>query len=129
MIDNQLVTQENVALIDKDGNVNLATITETEINSYKSISNQLNENDANSILNYGAEIQNAIAKQNRKTNPFNLPFFIAKTIALLGDFIGAKFPLDSNKLNKITSDLTFEDTKARKVLEWKPNNVLDYYKK
>lgn len=63
MIDNQLVTQENVALIDKDGNVNLATITETEINSYKSISNQLNENDANSILNYGAEIQNAIAKQ------------------------------------------------------------------
>ncbi|AYN05460.1 toxic anion resistance protein [Flavobacterium sp. 140616W15] len=63
MIDNQLVTQENVALIDKDGNVNLATITETEINSYKSISNQLNENDANSILNYGADIQNAIAKQ------------------------------------------------------------------
>lgn len=75
------------------------------------------------------ELSNAIAKQNRKTNPFNLPFFIAKTIALLGDFIGAKFPLDSNKLNKITSDLTFEDTKARKVLEWKPNNVLDYYKK
>lgn len=62
-MENQLVTQENSALIDKDGNVNLATITEAEVNSYKSISNQLNENDANSILNYGAEIQNSIAKQ------------------------------------------------------------------
>ncbi|MDY0987119.1 TelA-like protein [Flavobacterium sp. ACN2] len=62
-MENQLVTQENTALIDKDGNVNLASITEAEVNSYKSISNQLNENDANSILNYGAEIQNSIAKQ------------------------------------------------------------------
>ncbi|MEN2415386.1 toxic anion resistance protein [Flavobacterium mesophilum] len=62
-MENQLITQENTALIDKDGNVNLATITEAEVNSYKSISNQLNENDANSILNYGAEIQNSIAKQ------------------------------------------------------------------
>jgi uncharacterized protein YaaN involved in tellurite resistance len=62
-MENQLVTQENTALIDKDGNVNLASITEAEINSYKSISNQLNENDANSILNYGADIQNSIAKQ------------------------------------------------------------------
>ncbi|MFC4476857.1 toxic anion resistance protein [Flavobacterium chungangensis] len=62
-MENQLVTQENTALIDKDGNVNLASITEAEVSSYKSISNQLNENDANSILNYGAEIQNSIAKQ------------------------------------------------------------------
>ena len=63
MTDNQLVTQENVALIDKNGNVNLTSISASEVANYKSISNQLNENDANSILNYGAEIQNAIAKQ------------------------------------------------------------------
>ena len=63
MVENQLVPQENTALIDKDGNVNLASITEAEASNYKSISNQLNENDANSILNYGAEIQNSIAKQ------------------------------------------------------------------
>ncbi|MNK80259.1 TelA-like protein [compost metagenome] len=62
-MENQLVTQENTALIDKDGNVNLTSITEAEIDSYKGISNQLNENDANSILNYGADIQNSIAKQ------------------------------------------------------------------
>ncbi|MFB9078974.1 toxic anion resistance protein [Flavobacterium procerum] len=60
---NQLITQENTSLIDKDGNVNLTSITEAEVNSYKSISNQINENDANSILNYGADIQNSIARQ------------------------------------------------------------------
>ena len=63
MEENQLATQENTALIDKDGNVNLTSISEAEVNNFKSISNQLNENDANSILNYGAEIQNSIAKQ------------------------------------------------------------------
>lgn len=63
MEENQLVTQENTALIDKDGNVNLALVTEADVNNYKSITSQLNENDANSILNYGAEIQNSIAKQ------------------------------------------------------------------
>ncbi len=56
MTDNQLVTQQNPGLIDKDGNVNLATISDAELANFKSISNQLNENDANSILNYGAEI-------------------------------------------------------------------------
>lgn len=73
------------------------------------------------------ELSNAIAKQNRKSNLFNLPFFVAKSIAFFGDIIGDKFPLNSNKLKKITSDLTFCDTKARIVLGWKPNKVLDYY--
>lgn len=54
---------ENQNVIDKDGNVNLANISETEIVNYKSMTSQLNENDVNSILNYGAEIQNSISKQ------------------------------------------------------------------
>lgn len=75
------------------------------------------------------ELSNAIGKKYGKSRIFNLPFFIAKTIALVGDFKGEKFPIDSNKLKKITSDLTFDDTKARKILGWNPSNVLDYYKK
>lgn len=63
MEENQIITQTNNSLIDKDGNVNLANVTEAEVSSYKDISNQLDEKDANSILNYGAEIQNSIAKQ------------------------------------------------------------------
>ena len=73
------------------------------------------------------ELSNAIAKQNRKTNPLNIPFFVAKSIALLGDIIGDKFPLNSIKLKKLTTDLTFDDSKARKVLGWKPNKVIDFY--
>jgi uncharacterized protein YaaN involved in tellurite resistance len=63
MTDNPLVIQENKNLIDKDGNVNLTNVSEEEIVSYKPMTNQLNENDVNSILNYGAEIQNSISKQ------------------------------------------------------------------
>lgn len=63
MADNQLVPQSTTTLIDKDGNVNLATISEAEVDNYKSLTGQLNENDANSILNYGADIQNSISKQ------------------------------------------------------------------
>lgn len=63
MTENPLVIQESKNLIDKDGNVNLTNVSEAEIVSYKSMTNQLNENDVNSILNYGAEIQNSISKQ------------------------------------------------------------------
>ena len=73
------------------------------------------------------ELSNAIATQNRKTKPFNIPFFIAKSIALFGDIVGDKFPLNSIKLKKLTTDLTFDDSKARKVLGWNPNKVIDFY--
>lgn len=73
------------------------------------------------------ELSNAIAKQYGKSKLFNLPFFIAKSFALIGDVVGPKFPLNSKKLKKITTDLTFDDTKAREILGWNPNKVLDYY--
>ena len=73
------------------------------------------------------ELSNAIARRNGKKRLFNIPFFIAKSIALVGDFVGSKFPLNSYKLKKITTDLTFDDTKARQVLGWKPTKVIDYY--
>jgi nucleoside-diphosphate-sugar epimerase len=73
------------------------------------------------------EISNVIAKRYGKIKIFNIPLFIAKVIALVGDFVGSKFPLNSNKLKKINADLTFDDANARKVLGWKPNKVLNYY--
>ncbi|MBE0392388.1 uncharacterized protein YaaN involved in tellurite resistance [Flavobacterium sp. 7E] len=62
-MDNLPTISDNQKLIDKDGNVNLETISESEKGNYKSITSQLNENDVNSILNYGSEIQNSISKQ------------------------------------------------------------------
>lgn len=73
------------------------------------------------------ELSNAIARRNGKKRLFNIPFFIAKSIALVGDFVGSKFPLNSYKLKKITTDLTFDDTKAREVLGWNPKKILEYY--
>lgn len=75
------------------------------------------------------ELSNVIANSHGKKKIFNMPLFIAKIIALIGDFIYVKFPLDSKTLKKITSDLTFDDTKARVVLGWQPIKVLDYYSK
>jgi len=73
------------------------------------------------------ELGFTITRQLRKKPPLNLPGFLAKTIALGGDILGSKAPLNSDKLNKMTSDLTFDDSKARDILGWKPTAVLEAF--
>jgi nucleoside-diphosphate-sugar epimerase len=73
------------------------------------------------------EFSGAIAKKYGKSKVFNLPLILAKCIALFGDIVGAKFPLNSKKIQKITSDLTFDDNKAKEVLGWNPKKVIDFY--
>jgi uncharacterized protein YaaN involved in tellurite resistance len=63
MENNEVVVQGSNNAIDKEGNVSLSKLSETEIANYKSLTNQLQEGDVNSIMNYGSEIQNSIAKQ------------------------------------------------------------------
>lgn len=58
----------------------------------------------------------------------NMPLFVAKILATLGDILGSKFPINSNKLNKITSTLTFDDSKAREAFGWNPTPVLKGFK-
>ncbi|QKJ29412.1 NAD-dependent epimerase/dehydratase family protein [Mucilaginibacter mali] len=70
------------------------------------------------------ELSTFIAKQLHKKQPFNMPYFIAKMLAFTGDIIGSKSPINSVKLNKITADLTFDDSKARALLKWAPQPVL-----
>ncbi len=74
------------------------------------------------------ELSLVIAKQLNKNPPLNLPGFLAKLIALAGDVLGSKAPLNSDKLNKMTSDLTFDDSKARDILGWNPTSVLEAFK-
>ena len=71
-----------------------------------------------------SELALSIAKTLDKKNIFNLPLWTAKIMAKLGDLLGNKAPINSRKLTKITADLTFDDTKAKKELNWKPNPVL-----
>ena len=49
-------------------------------------------------------------------------------MALIGDCLGKKAPLNSLKLNKITKSLTFSNEKAIRELGWKPTNVLENFK-
>jgi nucleoside-diphosphate-sugar epimerase len=72
-----------------------------------------------------SEISNCISSQLGKGKPLNMPLWLAKIFARFGDFLGSKAPLNTNKLNKITSDLTFDDTKAREVFGWNPTPVLN----
>lgn len=70
------------------------------------------------------ELSQAISKN--KKPQLNLPLPFAKLIGKFGDSLGNKAPINSLKLKKITSDLTFDDSKARQLLSWKPQSVLDY---
>lgn len=69
------------------------------------------------------DLSSAIAK--RKI--LDLPILFAKIIAKIGDLFGNKAPLNSTKIKKITSDLTFDDSKARSI-GWKSQSVLHYLK-
>jgi nucleoside-diphosphate-sugar epimerase len=74
------------------------------------------------------ELSTFIAKQLGKSKVLNIPFVLAKMAAICGDFLGEKFPLNSNKLDKINSSLTFDDAKAKKSFAWNPTRVLDGFK-
>lgn len=75
-----------------------------------------------------SELSIHLSRQLGKRQPLNLPYFAAKMLSLFGDVVGPKFPINSNKLKKITNDLTFDDSKARKDLSWSPRAVLESFK-
>ena len=71
------------------------------------------------------ELSENISRQLGKRRPINMPYWLADLLARIGDLFGDKFPLNSAKLHKITSDLTFDDLKAREILGWSPKPVLE----
>jgi nucleoside-diphosphate-sugar epimerase len=71
------------------------------------------------------ELETKISKELKVKAPITIPLFVAKMLAIVGDTIGSKFPIDSNKLNKLNATLTFSDKKASELLNWKPNSVLE----
>jgi nucleoside-diphosphate-sugar epimerase len=74
------------------------------------------------------ELSNHISIQLGKGKPMHMPLWLARIIAKFGDLLGNKAPLNTNKLKKITSDLTFDDSRARKVFGWNPTRVLDGFR-
>lgn len=74
------------------------------------------------------ELSHCIAKNFDRSYVPNMPLFCAKVLAFIGDKVLHKFPINSIKLNKITSTLTFDDSKARKSFGWDPTPVLKDFK-
>lgn len=73
------------------------------------------------------DLETVICKQLNKSLPLSIPFWIAKLLALAGDCLGNKAPINSLKLKKITESLTFSNEKIMNELNWKPLNVLDNF--
>ena len=73
------------------------------------------------------ELEMVICKQLNKKRPISIPYWLAKSMAVIGDCLGEKAPINSLKLRKITSSLTFSNEKAVRELKWKPMNVLETF--
>ncbi|MDO4880375.1 MAG: toxic anion resistance protein [Capnocytophaga sp.] len=57
------VLDANGQIIDKNGNVNLSKISPSQTAKYETIANSIEESSPNSVINFGAELQNTLASQ------------------------------------------------------------------
>lgn len=74
------------------------------------------------------ELESVISQQLGKSMPFSIPYWLAKSLATIGDCLGGKAPINSCKLSKITKTLTFSNARAIQELGWKPTSVLENFK-
>ena len=75
------------------------------------------------------ELEILISSQlGKKREPISIPYWLAKSMALMGDLLGERAPINSTKLKKITESLTFSNEKAKKELNWQPLSVLENFK-
>jgi nucleoside-diphosphate-sugar epimerase len=75
------------------------------------------------------ELSSTLLAHKNKKKAHNLPLIIADLIGYFGDLLGDKALINSLKIKKITSDLTFDDSKVRQLLNWDPESVVDYLKR
>lgn len=73
------------------------------------------------------EISYVIAKQLGKRPPRSIPLWFAKFLAKIGDFLPL-FPINTSRLEKIITDDTWSNEKAKNELGWAPMDVLSNYR-
>jgi nucleoside-diphosphate-sugar epimerase len=71
------------------------------------------------------EIAKKYATLLNKDLNYNFSIKQATYLAKIGNYLGSNFIFNTNKLLKITSNLTFDDSLAQNILNWKPNLVLN----
>lgn len=73
------------------------------------------------------EIASSVAKQLGVSTPKSIPYALAWCMAMIGNVLGSKAPINLSKLRKITHSLTFSNEKIRKTFNWEPMDVLTHY--
>jgi nucleoside-diphosphate-sugar epimerase len=73
------------------------------------------------------ELERHMCKELGLKMPWSLPFWPIWVLSKIGDFF-TNCPLNSTLLTKLTKDLTFDDAKARKILNWSPKQVIFNWK-
>ena len=73
-----------------------------------------------------SELEGLISRQLKKSPPFNISLPFAKLFGMCGDVLGGWFPINTQKIIGLTKNLTFNDDKAVKELDWKPKRVIDH---
>jgi nucleoside-diphosphate-sugar epimerase len=71
------------------------------------------------------ELSNKIAYHENRFFLPNISTHFIKFLALTGNILSSKFPINDKKIIKLTSTLTFDDTKARNAFGWSPTPVLN----
>lgn len=70
------------------------------------------------------QLEELLSSQYQKPIRAQLPLWVARLLAIFGDFTKGKFPFTTATYQKITLPLVFDDTKARKELGWEPHGVI-----
>ncbi|MDP5060841.1 MAG: NAD-dependent epimerase/dehydratase family protein [Maribacter sp.] len=74
------------------------------------------------------ELSSVITKAKNKSKVKNMPLWLARNIAMLGDFaekiLKKEAPFSTKKLKQMTTDLTFSSKKAN-AIGWKPKRVVE----
>lgn len=73
------------------------------------------------------DLANLIAKQLGKKNALTLPIYANKALFFFIKVFSPFFPRQTYKFQKLVATLTFDDSKARKMLGWNPDKVLDKF--
>lgn len=78
-----------------------------------------------------AELTLLFSKKISSGRPYNIPVWLAKGLARTGDIVGnmvhSNLPFNCQVFLKMSSSLTFSDDKAKRLLNWRPQQVLGYY--
>jgi len=75
-----------------------------------------------------SELSTQIAMQLGTRPPGYIPGYLAQPIAMVGNLLGKRFPLNKKNYKKMINDLTFDDSKARSAFGWNPTKVIDEFK-